>query len=83
MALDPHVLEAVDGVAGLERRRRVARRRSPGRPGRASEPIELEVLGRDVARRVERLAVGEDELGAGGTEVVEADPAVDVLARGR
>ena len=30
--------------------------------------------------RVERLAVGERELGAGGAEVGEADPAVDVLA---
>ena len=35
---------------------------------------------RDVAVGAERLAVGERELGAGGAEVAQADPAVDVLA---
>ena len=84
-ALDPHVLEAMDGVAGLEHRVGL---------GPGDHPIDLD-LGRALAGRVvsreqvvdghvppviEDLAVGQGHLVAVGPRPAEPDPAVDVLA---
>jgi hypothetical protein len=84
VTLDPDVPEAVRGVPGFEgvavaaggddavdhaRRERLGQERH----GRA------QVIGGDVAGRVQCLAVDEGEFGAGRAEVAEPDPAVDVL----
>ena len=85
MALDPHVLEAVRRPPRLEDLARARRRRRPestwpagsgsGRNGTAGP----EVVGGDVAVGPEPLAVGQRDRRAGGPEVGQPDPAVDVL----
>ena len=82
VALDARVLEAVGRVARFEH--------LAGRAGRdhvvdhadlhvVAEEVGRQVVLGDVARRVEELAVHDRQLGAGGTEVAQAQPAVDVL----
>jgi len=78
MAFDTGVAEPVAGVAGLERTA-IAGRGNPVLLGQA-ELTEAEVIEGDIALGVERLAVGDAELGTGRTDVVKSQPAVDVLA---
>ena len=85
VALDADVLEAVGGVAGLEPVLGIAPRDhgvhlAGGQRLAGGEVERLEVLGRDLARLVEQLAVDERRGGAVRAEVLQADPPVDVLA---
>ena len=84
VTLDPHVLEALGAVAGFEHvaldaggdddvglERQVHLQRDRAR---------VQVLLGEVAVVVEPLAVGEGHLGAGLSQLGEAEPAADVLA---
>ena len=85
MALDPHVLESVGGVPRFEHfavttRRHHAIDLSDRERGAAGEVAAGEVVLRDIAGGIERLAVHERQLRAGRAEVGEPYPPVDVLA---
>ena len=76
---DLDVAEPVDRVAGLELLARLARPHDVVDLAER-QAVELEVRGRDPAVVVEGLAVAQLELGAGGAQVRQPEPAVDVLA---
>ena len=79
MALDPHVLEPVDGVAGLED---IAHATGRGHPVPLADVVAVpaQMIDRDIPPVVQRLAVLQDQLGPGRAEIAQAEPAVDVLA---
>jgi hypothetical protein len=82
MALDARVLETVGGLARLEHLAgRAGGHHVIGHPDLLllSEELGRAVVPRDVARRIENLAVDDRQLRAGGTDVAQPQPAVDVL----
>ncbi len=85
VAVDADVLEALGRVTGFERGAvpggddHVGLERERRGSGRGERPVGDVGLG-EVAVGVEPLAVGDGDLGAGRAQIVEADPAVAVLA---